>query len=187
MKVLVVEDDAVTRNVLCQMLRKREDYEVVAVESAEEAQDFCSSDFFPLIILDLNLPKMNGLDFSRWLRRRPGGDRSYILVGTATAVNETNARTLAEILASGADDYISKPYNAALFRIRLAVAETQIGHIEQRKRLEEALKEETDFGFRRGRYRRRAYRRARSPSQCGPDQSGLSEIRGTACRRLARF
>lgn len=145
MKVLIVEDDPATRKVLCAVLAKREGYEPVAVASAEEAQILYQQTLFPLVILDLNLPNMNGLDFSRWLRQQPTGDLTYILMGTANAVNANGVNQLNEILEAGADDYIGKPYHPSLMGVRLAVAEKQIAHLELRKRLAQALKRETDF------------------------------------------
>ena len=80
LKVLVVEDDRPTRLLLERMIRAR-GHDVHGCESAEQARDLLGQTFFPLIVLDIQLPGMSGLDFSRpiatiallaaWRFRRP--------------------------------------------------------------------------------------------------------------------
>lgn len=144
MKVLIVEDDSVTRHLLCRIIGHR-GHTAVPASSGEEAKRIYSNDFFPLVILDLNLPGIDGLEFSRWVREQPNGDRTYILVGTAEGQTDEQAETLNQILEAGSDDYIAKPYNADFLHVRLTIAETQIREIEVRKNLEIALKQERDF------------------------------------------
>lgn len=144
MKVLAVEDDLITRRILGQMLTAR-GYEVILAESAEQAQEFLMKETFPFIVLDLHLPRMDGVAFTRWLRAQPWGERVYILVGTASMVAEGHGQTLEDILRAGANDYIAKPYNRRLFNIRLSVAEQQIHQIAQKYLLEQALQGEKDF------------------------------------------
>ena len=83
LKVLVVEDDAVTRQILLRILTDR-DYQVSAFATAEEAMRACEEKIYPLLFLDLVLPGADGFAFCRWLRALPGGDRSLVLVGTAS-------------------------------------------------------------------------------------------------------
>jgi len=144
MKVLVVEDDQVTRKILCRILGQR-DHTVTEAASAEEAKGLYTAGFFPLVILDLHLPGIDGLEFSRWVREQPDGDRTYILVGTADGQPNQRAHTLNQILEAGADDYIAKPYTPDFLHVRLTIAETQVHEIELRKKLELDLKQERDF------------------------------------------
>ena len=131
LKVLVVEDDRPTRLLLERMIRAR-GHDVHGCESAEQARDLLGQTFFPLIVLDIQLPGMNGLDFSRRLREHPKGKFYYILVGTGN----NRPEDLQEILESGADDYIAKPYHPGLLDVRLAVAEAAVKDIAERRRLE---------------------------------------------------
>ncbi|MFZ4776157.1 MAG: putative bifunctional diguanylate cyclase/phosphodiesterase [Terrimicrobiaceae bacterium] len=134
LKVLVVEDDRPTRLLLERMIRAR-GHDVSGCESAEEARDLLGEIFFPLIVLDIQLPGMSGLDFSRLLRDHPQGKYYYILAGTGN----NRPDDLKEILDAGADDYIGKPYHPGLLDVRLAVAEAAVKDISERRGLENDL------------------------------------------------
>jgi diguanylate cyclase (GGDEF)-like protein len=139
LKVLVVEDDAVTRQILLRILTDR-DYQVSAFATAEEAMRACEEKIYPLLFLDLVLPGADGFAFCRWLRALPGGDRSLVLVGTASE----HPDDLRKILEAGADDYIRKPYRRDLLDIRLTIAEERIKQLEAKRLLEESLHQEQE-------------------------------------------
>jgi len=134
LKVLVVEDDRPTRLLLERMIRGR-GHDVHGCESAEQARELLQKNFFPLIVLDIQLPGMNGLAFSRLLRGHPHGKFYYILAGTGN----NRPDDLKEILDAGADDYIGKPYHPGLLDVRLAVAEAAVKDIAEHRRLENDL------------------------------------------------
>ncbi|MCX6968860.1 MAG: EAL domain-containing protein [Verrucomicrobia bacterium] len=131
LKVLVVEDDRPTRLLLERMIRGR-GHDVHGCDSAEQARELLGKTFYPLIVLDIQLPGMNGLDFSRLLREHPQGKFYYILAGTGN----NRPDDLRQILDAGADDYIGKPYHPGLLDVRLAVAEAAVKDIAERRRLE---------------------------------------------------
>jgi len=116
------------------MIRSR-GHEVSGCDSAETARDRLAREFFPLIVLDIQLPGMSGLDFSRLLRSQHAGKYYYILAGTGN----NRPEDLKEILEAGADDYIAKPYHPGLLDVRLAVAEAAVVNINERRRLENDL------------------------------------------------
>lgn len=134
LKVLVVEDDRPTRLLLERMIRAR-GHDVHGCDSAEQARELLGQTFFPLIVLDIQLPGMSGLDFSRLLRKEQQGRYYYILAGTGN----NRPDDLREILEAGADDYIGKPYHPGLLDVRLAVAEAAVKDIAERRRLENDL------------------------------------------------
>src|SRR6266446_9324648 len=136
MKVLIIEDDPVTRLILCRLLRSR-GYEVTPCTSAEEAIEACQATFYPLLFLDLFLPGMDGFSFCRWVRSQPDGDQHLILVGTTSDRKED----LQKILDAGADDYISKPYQADVLEVRLVIARQRVKNIQTRTTLEANLRE----------------------------------------------
>ena len=110
-RVLVVEDEESIRELLVMGLEE-EGYEVVAVADGQTALSKCQArvsqgtDFpFDLIVLDLMLPQVNGLDLCRFLRYQ--GNHVPILMVSAKTT-ETD-RVLG--LEVGADDYISKPFS----------------------------------------------------------------------------
>ena len=139
LKVLVVEDDAVTRQILLRILTGR-GYHVSAFETAEEAMPACEERIYPLLFLDLVLPGADGFAFCRWFRALPTGDRSLVLVGTASE----HPDDLRKILDAGADDYIRKPYRRDLLDIRLTIAEERIKQLEVKRLLEESLRQERE-------------------------------------------
>jgi len=134
LEVLVVEDDRPTRLLLERMVRAR-GHRVAGCDSAEAARELLAKSFFPLIVLDIQLPGMSGLGLSRLLRAHPGGRHYYILAGTGN----NRPEDLKEILEAGADDYIAKPYHPGLLDVRLAVAEAAVKDIAERRRLENDL------------------------------------------------
>ena len=109
--VLLVEDDPAIAEPLARALT-REGYEVRAHGTGQGAID--NSAGMDLIVLDLGLPDMDGLDVARWIRSK--GMTTPILVLTARA-DEVD---LVVGLDAGADDYVTKPFRLAelLARVR---------------------------------------------------------------------
>src|SRR6185503_3120162 len=103
-KVLIVEDDPGILRTLGDNL-KFEKYEVVTAMDGETAYELYQNQHADLIILDLMLPKMNGLELCRKLRTE--GDQIPILM--LTARSEEADRVLG--LDVGADDYVTKPFS----------------------------------------------------------------------------
>ncbi len=133
--VLIVEDDPVTRALLDRLMKKR-GHHTVPCETAEDALARLMERFYPIILLDVQLPGMSGLELSKHLRSQPDGDQYYILVGTGNDRPED----LRDILDAGASDYVAKPYVPDFLNVRLTVAEKQVKDIAARKRLERELK-----------------------------------------------
>lgn len=132
--VILIEDDRPTRMLLERMIRSR-GHEVVAMDSAEAAIEQMRTRYFPLVMLDIQLPGMSGLELTQYLREQEDGGYFYILVGTGN----NRPEDLRKILDAGADDYIAKPYNPALLDVRLSVAEASVKAIERRRELEGEL------------------------------------------------
>src|SRR5215469_14668691 len=104
MKVLIIEDEPVTRLILCRLLSDR-GYEVTPCTTAEEAIEAYHATFYPLLFLDLFLPGMDGFSFCRWVQQHVEENFHLLLVGTASERKED----LQKILNAGADNYINKP------------------------------------------------------------------------------
>ena len=111
-RVLVVEDDDEIAQVLQRTLRM-EGYEVRIAQDGEVALDTAASYVPDLVLLDLGLPKLDGIDVAKRLR---GADDVPILILTARDAVESRV----EGLDSGADDYLVKPFERQelLARIR---------------------------------------------------------------------
>jgi PAS domain S-box-containing protein len=136
MRILLVEDHRDSRKNL-QRLIERRGHEVVAVATAEEAADAIAAQPFPFLILDWMLPGKSGLELCRELRVRPRGDELFILLVTARGATED----LEQALEAGANDYLTKPLDAALLNVRLSVAEQQIRDLAERNQARRALQE----------------------------------------------
>ena len=106
MRILVAEDDATLAAGLVQSLRQL-GYAVDCVENGAEADAALGASPFDLVILDLGLPKISGLEVLQRLRSR----RSRIPVLILTARDGVNERVKG--LDAGADDYLVKPFELA--------------------------------------------------------------------------
>lgn len=118
---LIVDDSRVIRKVARQILE-------AAGFSCEEAEDgkialeLCQKQLPDLVFLDWNMPVMNGLDFLKALRGMPGGNSPLVVFCTT----ENDLQHIQEALASGANEYIMKPFDADIVRTKLI----QLGLLE---------------------------------------------------------
>jgi len=103
---LVVDDSSVIRKVARRILEGLE-FTIVEAENGEEAIESCRNRLPDAILLDWNMPKMDGYDFLRALRRLPGGDRPKEVFCTT----ENDVAHIARALHAGANEYIMKPFD----------------------------------------------------------------------------
>jgi two-component system, cell cycle response regulator len=118
MTILVVEDDAVCRMMVNRILEPH--YQnVIVVESAEQAWDVVQQKPPDLILLDINLPGMNGYEFCRQIREKEVLRFIPIIFMTASQESETIKLSF----EAGGSDYISKPINylEVLSRVKAAL------------------------------------------------------------------
>ena len=118
MKILIAEDDNVSRLVLVSALKKQ-GHEVVATENGLEALQVLQKEYFPVLILDWLMPGMDGLEVCREVRSLLLESYTYIVLLTSL---EGKSNYL-EAMDAGADDFISKPFDADQLRGRIHVAE----------------------------------------------------------------
>ena len=105
MRVLLVEDEARLAENIARALREGPGFAVDQAEDGETARSLAGNECYDLIVLDLNLPKMDGATFLRLLRQRR--DLTPVLVLTARAERES----VVALLNAGADDYLTKPFD----------------------------------------------------------------------------
>jgi two-component system chemotaxis response regulator CheY len=103
---LVVDDSSVIRKVARRILEGLE-FQIVEAENGEDAIETCRLQLPDAILLDWNMPKMDGYDFLRVLRRLPGGDRPKVVFCTT----ENDVAHIARALHAGANEYIMKPFD----------------------------------------------------------------------------
>ena len=103
MRVLIAEDDPVSRRILERLLRKW-GYEVLVTTNGDEARVALQSAETPdVALLDIMMPKMDGLEICRRLRAL--NRRTYIILVTA----KHGTREIVKGIEAGADDYLTKP------------------------------------------------------------------------------
>ncbi len=111
-KILVVDDEARMRKLVRDFLQKK-DYAVIEAENGEEAVDlFCSNNDIDLIILDIMMPRMDGWQVCREIRKL-----SNIPIVMLTAKSEEKDELLGFEL--GVDEYITKPFSPKVLTARV--------------------------------------------------------------------
>jgi two-component system, cell cycle response regulator len=118
-KILIAEDDPVSVHLLKNFLVKW-GYDVTVVTDGMQALRILESEDTPrLAVLDWMMPGMEGVQICQQIRKRP--DRPYVYILLLTA--RTQKKDLLHGLAFGADDYLTKPFDAQELRARLHVGE----------------------------------------------------------------
>ncbi len=113
-RILLVDDEHSVQTMLAYPLRK-DGYEVVAAFDGREALDRFAEGRFDLVVLDIMLPKVDGIEVCRRLR-----SRSQVPIIMLTAKDDETDKVLG--LEMGADDYITKPFSVREFRSRVRAA-----------------------------------------------------------------
>jgi DNA-binding response OmpR family regulator len=113
-RILLVDDEQSVQTLLTYPLRK-DGYEVVSAHDGREALDSFARERFDLVVLDLMLPKIDGIEVCRRLR-----SRSQVPIIMLTAKDDELDKVLG--LEIGADDYITKPFSVREFRSRVRAA-----------------------------------------------------------------
>ncbi|NDO19361.1 response regulator transcription factor [Lachnospiraceae bacterium MD329] len=129
MKILIVEDDKALNNGIALSFNNDETVQTYSISEAENQ----FNNEIDLIILDINLPDGNGIDFCRKIRQT---SRVPIIFLTANDM-ETDIVTGLE---SGADDYITKPFSLAVLRAR-------VNAVLRRNESDESVFKESGFDF----------------------------------------
>ncbi len=103
---LVVDDSSVIRKVARRILEGLE-FKISEAEDGEEALALCQVQMPDAILLDWNMPKVDGYEFLRMLRRLPQGDLPKVVFCTT----ENDVAHIARALHAGANEYIMKPFD----------------------------------------------------------------------------
>jgi len=122
MRILLVEDEKHLAEAIAQILKKQ-NYTVDMVHDGESGYDYGISDIYDLIILDIMLPKMNGLEVLKaW--RKEGLATPVLLL---TAKSEISDRVKG--LDTGADDYLPKPFATEELMARIRALSRRKGEV----------------------------------------------------------
>jgi len=137
-KILIAEDDAISRRLLETILRKW-GYEVlVAVDGGQAWEELQKENAPRLAILDWMMPEMDGVEVCGKVRERTGSPYVYILLLSAKSQRED----LVKGMESGADDYITKPFDANELKVRLRAGRRILDLQEQLMSAQDALRDQ---------------------------------------------
>ncbi|MFW5791439.1 MAG: PP2C family protein-serine/threonine phosphatase [Desulfohalobiaceae bacterium] len=138
-KILIVDDSPSVRDILGEFLQER--YQVSAASDGKEAIA-AYHDFAPdIILLDMNMPHMGGLEVIEHLRGTVADQNVYLLVVTA----DTSFTLKKKALERGANDYLIKPYKPEELLARVGVAERQVRLSRQLRRAFESIDTEIEM------------------------------------------
>jgi putative two-component system response regulator len=112
--LLVIDNEEVNRRLLKAML-KAEPYRIVEARKASEAIQELEQQQVDLIILDIMLPEVNGMDFCRWLK----GNRRTQLIPVLVMTNVQGVENEIAGLNAGADEFLIKPLSPSVVRTRV--------------------------------------------------------------------
>ena len=135
-RVLVVDDDPTTVLLLEHVLEGL-GWPYDTADNGEQAWEMWRKDKQPLVVLDLEMPKMDGFELCRLIRKAEPTRQTYILVVTG----RDKAADLEAVLAAGADDYITKPTSGQRLTARLRIAERRMDNDVSRREVEEMLRQ----------------------------------------------
>jgi two-component system, cell cycle response regulator len=138
MKILAAEDNPIFQSMLRNMLTKW-GYEVVMARDGNEALSLLKSEDAPrLALLDWMMPGMDGVEVCR--RVRLAGSEPYVYMVLLTA--RTDSQDLLEAMDAGADDYLTKPFQALELRARLRAGRRIIELQQELLQTREALRQQ---------------------------------------------
>jgi two-component system chemotaxis response regulator CheY len=105
-RCLIIDDSSVIRKVARRILEGF-GFAIVEASDGRQALDACVKEMPEAILLDWNMPVMDGYEFLRALRSMPGGDRPKVVFCTT----ENDLAHIARAMHAGADEYIMKPFD----------------------------------------------------------------------------
>lgn len=112
-----MDDSKMIRRVATRMLRDL-NFEPCEAGDGREAINLCRSNMPDAILLDWNMPIMDGLSFLKALRKEPGGKDPIVVFCTA----ERDVKKIAEALDAGADEYVMKPFDSDILESKFSEA-----------------------------------------------------------------
>ena len=112
---LIVDDSSVVRKVARRILEELS-FSISEAADGKAALDVCLKGMPDVILLDWNMPVMNGLDFIKHLRQTKGGDRPIVVFCTT----ENDMTHIQQAIAAGANEYIMKPFDSGIIQSKFA-------------------------------------------------------------------
>ena len=121
MRVLFADDDIIARTLMAAVLADL-GHDATIADNGQAAWDAFQECPAPLVVLDINMPGLDGLEVCRRIRAHEAGRETFVVVVTARDGRDD----LVDVLEAGADDYVTKPASPENLRARLEIAERRI-------------------------------------------------------------
>ncbi len=112
---LVVDDSKVIRKVARRILEEL-DFDIREAVDGQDALNSCNNELPDVVLLDWNMPVMNGLDFLKALRASEGGDKPVVVFCTT----ENDMSHISAAISAGADEYIMKPFDREIIESKFS-------------------------------------------------------------------
>ena len=112
---LIVDDSKVIRMVARKILEGL-NFTISEAENGQLALEACHRQMPDVVLLDWNMPVMDGLEFLAHLRREPGGEKPKVVFCTT----ENDVAHIAKAMRAGADEYIMKPFDREIVEAKFA-------------------------------------------------------------------
>jgi DNA-binding NtrC family response regulator len=139
MKILVVDDEPLVRDIVGKGLSRMGGYDVEVAQSGPEAIEKMEKDVFDLVLTDLKMPEMDGLELLKTIK----GTRPEVMVILMTAYG--SIETAVEAMRMGANDYITKPVNFNDLLIHISKAQKESSLLRENRLLRMEVKKKFEF------------------------------------------
>ncbi len=140
-KLLIVDDNPENRDLLMRRLRRLGYENMAAATDGIEALEAMAAETFDVVLLDVMMPRMNGVDVLKRMSEERRLERTAVIMISAA----TELETVVQCIELGAEDYLPKPFNPVLLRARLgSVIDKMILRAESRAHLERMERELAD-------------------------------------------
>ena len=121
MRVIFADDNPIARTLMSAVLEEL-GHEAVGFEDGESAWEAYCANPTPLVVLDLRMAGLGGLELCQRIRAHEAGPATFVLIVTA----HDDPPALAAVLDAGADDYVAKPSSPTSLRARIEIAERRL-------------------------------------------------------------
>ncbi|WP_337995950.1 response regulator [Oleispirillum naphthae] len=118
---LIVDDSKVIRMVARKILQEL-GFATAEAEDGAKALDYCKGSLPEAVLLDWNMPVMNGIEFLVEMRKLPGGGKPIVVFCTT----ENDIQHIQQAIAAGASEYIMKPFDGEIIQAKFE----QVGLLE---------------------------------------------------------